>query len=417
MQYEYVLVLGSNLGDRSAFIQAALKELQEIKNMQIARETQEVTTVAHHTKNQNNFKNKAVLIKTDLQPVRLLKHLKNIEKSVGRSENRRYGAREIDIDIVWWSEGSYLDHALEIPHPYNRGREWVRGFIGELLPDEIKYSSMPKQAIQAISDFIKKKKDQEPITILTCYDHTMANLLSRTSLDAVLVGDSLGSVVQGDATTLRVRLEQMIYHTACVRKGVPDKFLISDMPFLSYKISREKAVENAGRLVQEANADAVKVEGAGYFLEFIQAIIEAGIPVMGHLGLEPQMYLHLEGHKLQARSKEKQDKLLEKAKALEQIGCFALVLEMIPSELSKRVSSALKIPTIGIGAGKHTDGQVLVLQDMLGMNPDFQPRICRRYKNLSNEIITAVEKFCNDVHKKEFPSEDESFIETNKNAS
>ena len=416
MKYKYILVLGSNLGDRSAFIQRAIRELKSLENISVDLATKEITTLPCQIKNQNNFKNKGLLLETDLQPVKLLEHLKEIEKSIGRSNSRRYGPREIDIDIVWWSEGSYLDHNLEIPHVYNRARVWVRKFIGELVPGEkdiiskTRYSDMPSEGIQTAADFIKKKQNLEPITILTCYDYTTANLLSKTSLDAVLVGDSLGNIIQGENTTLKVTLEHMIYHTACVRRGMPDTFVISDMPFLTSKISKEKALENAGRLIQKTEANAVKIEGAGQYLEFIQAIIDAGIPVMGHLGLEPQMYLSLEGYKQQARSKEKQDKLLEEAKALEQIGCFALVLEMISSKLSKKVSSELKIPTIGIGAGSGTDGQVLVLQDMLGMNSDFQPKFCRQYKNLSNEIIIAVENFCSDVRKRSFPSENESFL-------
>ena len=416
MKYKYILVLGSNLGDRSAFIQKAIEKLKKVESILVSHMTKEITTQPHRIKNQNNFKNKGLLIKTDLQPTRLLKCLTEIEKSVGRSKGPRYGPREIDIDIVWWSEGSYFNHNLEIPHTYNRAREWVRRFIGELAPGEqdiiskIRYSDMPNKDIQTTADFIRKKKKGEPITVLTCYDYTTANLLSKTSLDAVLVGDSLGSIVQGENTTLKVTLEHMIYHTACVRRGMPDTFLISDMPFLTYKISKERALENAGRIIQEAEANAIKVEGTGHYLEFIQAIIDAGIPVIGHLGLEPQMYLSLEGYKLQSKSKEKEDELLEKAKALEQIGCFALVLEMIPSELSKKVSLALKIPTIGIGAGFHTDGQVLVLQDMLGMNSNFHPKFCRQYKNLSDEIIAAVESFCDDVRKKRFPSKEESFL-------
>ena len=412
--FAYILVLGSNLGVRSLYLDHALQTIREcdifIKSLTKAQETD-----AYLVKMQNSFLNQGVLIETHLPPNKLLVLLQNIESLLGRQKVSRYGPRNIDIDIVWWSEGGYIDEKLCIPHIHNRSRPWVRAFIAELIPQaidsdsSIKYRDMSLMSIQTVDDFLKKKKNKEKITILTCYDYTMANLFSRTSLDAVLVGDSLGNVIQGQSNTLSVSLQDMIYHARCVRSGLPDIFLIVDMPFMSYKISRKQALKNASKLIKHTGCDGIKVEGVAGHLPFIRNIIEAGIPVMGHIGLEPQMFLQEGGYKLQSRKKEEHEKLLEDAKKLEEIGCFSIVLEMVPASLGEKLSLHLKIPVIGIGAGVHTDGQVLVAQDMLGMNPDFNLRFCRKYLDLAEQIPRVVEKFCLDVREIKFPSDKESF--------
>ncbi|MDH5718324.1 MAG: 3-methyl-2-oxobutanoate hydroxymethyltransferase [Spirochaetia bacterium] len=265
------------------------------------------------------------------------------------------------------------------------------------------------KTITKIQDFTAKKQKGEKITVLTCYDYSMAKLLSKTSIDTVLVGDSLAGVFQGHKNTLPVTLDEMIYHAKTVRRGLPDAFITVDMPFLSFQISPEKTVKNAGRIMKEAQCDAVKLEGAGYLIETIKKLTDASIPVMGHLGLTPQSVLKTGGYKLQAKEKKEQENLIKDALAIEKAGCFAMVLEMIPADLAKEVSKKLKIPTIGIGAGAGADGQVLVINDLLGIDADFSPKFVRRYANLSEQIITSVENFCLDVRKKEFPGKKESF--------
>ncbi len=411
---EYVLVLGSNLGVRYLHLEKALESIWK-HGLYIKSLTKVQETNAYHVKMQNSFLNQGILIETHLSPSKLMELLQSIEKSLGRRKVFRYGPRNIDIDVVWWSEGGYIDEQLQIPHIHNRSRPWVRAFIAELIPQaidsdsEIKYKDMPPVSIQTANGFCKKKNKKEKITILTCYDYTMANLFSRTSLDAVLVGDSLGNVVQGKNNTLSVSLQDMIYHARCVRNGLPDIFLIVDMPFMSYKISRKQALKNASRLIKKTGCDAIKIEGAAGHLPFIQNIIEVGIPVMGHIGLEPQMFLREGGYKLKSRKEEEHEKLLEDAKKLEEIGCFSIVLEMVPASLGKKLSLSLKIPVIGVGAGVHTDGQILVIQDLLGMNPDFNPRFCRTYLNLAEQIPHVIEEYCLDVREAKFPSDKESF--------
>ena len=414
LEYEYILILGSNLGDRNLHLKRAIHEIRKC-DLHIKSLTKTSETPPYLIKTQDLFFNRGILIETNLSPLDVLQAIKKIEIKLGRLKIYRYGPRNIDIDIVWWSEGAYLSDRLCIPHIHNRSRPWVRDCIAELIPlaidsaSGIKYTDLALIDLRTISDFRRKKDKQEKITILTCYDYTMANLLSRTSLDAVLVGDSLSGVIQGKGNTINVSLRDMIYHARCVRKGLPDIFMVVDMPFMSYKISREQTLKNASKIIKETGCDALKVEGASQHLPFIESIIDAGIPVMGHLGLEPQMFLREGSHKLQLQREEEHVKLIEDAKKLENIGCFSIVLEMVPESLGKKLSSSLKIPIIGIGAGAHTDGQVLVIQDLLGMNPDFNPRFCRKYLHLAEEISQAIEEFCLDVRQSSFPSTEESF--------
>ncbi|MCS6971617.1 MAG: 3-methyl-2-oxobutanoate hydroxymethyltransferase [Turneriella sp.] len=258
-----------------------------------------------------------------------------------------------------------------------------------------------------IQDFAKKKSLGEKIAVVTCYDYAFARLLARTSIDAILVGDSLGNVMQGHANTLPVTVEEMVYHARIVRRGAPQAFLIVDLPFLSYQTSVRDAVANAGRIIKETGADAVKLEGL--FLPQIRALIKSGIPVMGHLGFTPQSLLAFGGYRVQGKTPSSAENILRAAAALEKAGVFAIVLEMVPTELAGRVTASLSIPTIGIGAGDLTDGQVLVLNDLLGLDPDFSPRFVRRYANLSASVISAVEQYAADVRERKFPNEQERF--------
>ncbi len=261
-----------------------------------------------------------------------------------------------------------------------------------------------------IKTLAKKKYSQEKITMLTAYDYQMAKLIDQVGIDVILVGDSLGMVVLGHENTLKVCLDDMIHHTKAVNRGCENALVVTDLPFMSYKTGDlSKTVESAGRIVKEAGAEAVKVEGGSELVAEIEAIINTGVPVMGHLGLTPQSVNKFGGFRVQAKEEKEAKKLIEDAKALEDAGVFAIVLECVPAELAKEVSGILQIPTIGIGAGQGCDGQVLVNQDLLGISSDFTPKFVRKYENLAEKITTAVKKFKSDVEAGTFPNDDESF--------
>ena len=255
----------------------------------------------------------------------------------------------------------------------------------------------------------KKKRSGEKITMLTCYDATFARLLDEAGTDILLIGDSLGMVIQGHSTTLPVTLEDIIYHTRAVSRVARSAQIVGDMPFMSYQASVEDGVRAAGRLVKEGGAEAVKIEGGAKHVALISALVSAGIPVMAHIGLTPQSFHQLGGFKVQGREKDGAANLLADAKAVEAAGAYSLVLEGIPHEIGKTISDAIEIPTIGIGAGPDCDGQVLVIYDLLGMNEDFHPKFVRRYENLAMRIRTAVDAYISDVKISAFPSMDESF--------
>ena len=255
----------------------------------------------------------------------------------------------------------------------------------------------------------KMKRDGRKITMLTAYDATFARLLDRAGVDVILVGDSLGMVMQGRPTTLKVSVDHMAYHGACVSRVVQRAHVVVDMPFMSYHLSAEDAVRNADRLVQEGGAQAVKLEGGAARAEAIARIVDAQIPVMGHIGLTPQSYHVQGGFKVQGRSEAAAERLMGDAMAVQEAGAYSMVLEGIPKELASRISAELSIPTIGIGAGNGCDGQVLVIQDLLGMDPDFQPRFVKRYADLGNVVLEAVGSYLDEVRSGEFPSDDHSF--------
>lgn len=254
------------------------------------------------------------------------------------------------------------------------------------------------------------KQQREKITMLTAYDATFAMLLDESQIEVLLVGDSLGMVVQGHSTTLPVTLDEMIYHCRAVARGTRRAHIVGDMPFMSYQSSIEDAIDNAGRLIKEGGAHSVKLEGGAQHAELVEKLVAAGIPVMGHIGLTPQSVHQMGGFKIQGREDGASEKLLADALQLEAAGAFSLVLEGIPSSIAKTISEALRIPTIGIGAGPDCDGQVLVIYDLLGMNDGFKPRFVRTYEQLSTRIRTAVDSYSADVKSGAFPSEQESFF-------
>jgi 3-methyl-2-oxobutanoate hydroxymethyltransferase len=257
-----------------------------------------------------------------------------------------------------------------------------------------------------VLDFRRKKQHHEPITMLTAYDYPTALAMDHAGLDAILVGDTLGMVVLGYSSTLPVTMEDMLHHCKAVNRGAQSALLIGDMPFMSYQVSPKEALRNAGRFLQEAGMDAVKLEGGRERLEAVRLIVEAGIPVMGHLGLTPQSANQLGGFRPQGRTAAAAQRLLEDARLLEQAGCFSLVLETIPARLAALVSRQLSIPTIGIGAGAGCDGQVLVTHDMLGLFERFTPKFVRQYANFNAEMLGAFTAYKNDVESRQFPTEE-----------
>ena len=263
-----------------------------------------------------------------------------------------------------------------------------------------------KNTIVTLQD---QKRRGEKITMITAYDYSMAKLLHQTRLNCLLVGDSLGMVMLGYEDTVSVTMEDMIHHGAAVAKGTRDALVVVDMPFLSYHISVEEAVRNAGRLMREAHAQAVKLEGGSSVLNQVRAIVNSGIPVMGHLGFTPQSVHAFGGFKVQGNTVEQAEQILADANALEEAGAFALVLECVPRGLAKRITDEIAIPTIGIGAGVDTDGQVLVYQDALGMFEGFQPKFVKRFGDIGTQIKNGIMDYCDAVKANEFPTIEHSF--------
>lgn len=262
---------------------------------------------------------------------------------------------------------------------------------------------------KSVNTFYKKKETKEKITMLTCYDYSTARFLAKTDLDSILIGDSLGMVFQGKEDTLSVTIDELIYHTKAVRRGAPDIFIIADMPFLSYHVSPASAVENAGRFIKEAGANAVKVEGGLEMVKTIEAMIAAKIPVIGHLGLTPQSINMLGGFKVQGKSEEQAKQLISDAKALEEAGAFAIVLECIPEKLAKIITDSINIPTIGIGSGAVCDGQVLVINDILGMYPEMCPKFVKIFANVGGEIEKGINGYIEEVKSGTFPGKEHSY--------
>ena len=257
---------------------------------------------------------------------------------------------------------------------------------------------------------LKKMKEQgEKISMITSYDYSMAQIVDGAGIDIILVGDSAANVMAGHKTTLPITLDQMIYHASSVVRGVERAFVVCDMPFGTYQGDPITALHSAVRIMKESGSDGVKLEGGEEIIDSVKKIITAGIPVMGHLGLTPQSVHQLGGYGLQAKEEAAAEKLIADAKMLEEAGCFAVVLEKIPAALAKRVSEALTIPTIGIGAGAGTDGQVLVIHDMLGINKGFSPKFLRRYADLHTIMTEAVSNYIEDVKSCDFPNENEQY--------
>ncbi len=252
-------------------------------------------------------------------------------------------------------------------------------------------------------------KSKEKISMITAYDYTSARIADEAGVDIILVGDSLGMVMQGKNSTIPVTIDDMIYHTKMVKQGVKNALIVVDMPFMSYQADYVEAVKNAGRIVKETGCDAVKLEGGREFAVTINAIISAGIPVMGHLGLTPQSINIFGSYKARGKDKQEAKKILEDAKYITEAGVFSIVLESVSKNLAKDITKAVSVPTIGIGAGVNTDGQVLVFHDMLGLFDDFKPKFVKRYAHLKKEAIEAVKLYTKEVKEGAFPTDEHSY--------
>lgn len=262
---------------------------------------------------------------------------------------------------------------------------------------------------KTIKTLFLMKQNGQPISMLTAYDYTFASILDAAAIDIILVGDSLSNVFQGNETTLPVTLEEMIYHGKAVVKAVKQAFVVIDLPFGTYQVNDSEALKNAIQLLKTTNAQAVKLEGGQEITETISKMVSSGIPVMGHLGLTPQSIHQLGSFELQATSQSAKDKIKADAIALEGAGCFAIVLEKIPADLAAEIATSVSIPIIGIGAGNGCDGQVLVINDLLGLDESFKPKFVRNYLNLNTSILEAVQLYINDVKTKNFPNTNESY--------
>ena len=267
----------------------------------------------------------------------------------------------------------------------------------------------PEQEKTTVLTLGRKKARGEKIAAVTAYDYPTARLASDAGIDLILVGDSLGMVLQGHANTLKVTMDEMIYHTSLVARAAPRSLVVSDMPYVSYHVSVEKSVENACRCVKEGGAEAVKLEGGRKRFKVIEALLDAEIPVLAHLGLTPQSVHALGGFKVQGKLQEKAREIYRDAMDLQKLGVFAIVLESIPQELARKISSSLSIPTIGIGAGRYCDGQVLVFPDLVGFTDLYLPKFVRKYADTRSLWLAALQRYIGDVQSGDFPNEEESF--------
>lgn len=267
----------------------------------------------------------------------------------------------------------------------------------------------PKRLSMKIHDFKRMKEKKSKISMLTCYDYPSARILAESNVDCVLVGDSVAMAVHGFDTTIMATMDMMLLHTQAVARGIGSKFLITDLPFLEHRVSNAQTIHNIQRLLQ-AGAQAIKIEGGDqHTCETIQYLVDCGVPIVGHIGLTPQSVHQLGGYKVQGKNDKDATALLEQAQALEKAGCFAVVIECVPQQLAKKITDSLSIPTIGIGAGVHTDGQVLVWHDALGLQDEFKPKFLKNYASGKEILLEAINKYATQVQQAEFPTIEHSF--------
>ena len=263
------------------------------------------------------------------------------------------------------------------------------------------------------TDFIKYKQKGNKITVITCYDYTFARIIAETDAHCILIGDSASMTMHGHTDTTYADVDMIAFHTKAVSRGTSDQLIIADLPFMSYRGSLDRLIDSATKLIQ-SGAHAVKLEGVEGNIDYIKHLVASGVPVMGHIGLTPQFVNVFGGYKVQGKTENQAKALFEQAHALQDAGCFSIVLECVPANVAKEISTSLSIPTIGIGAGMDTDGQVLVLQDLLGMNTDFKPKFVKQFINGHQLIKSAIQEYCDEVDNGSFPSESHSFADTQK---
>jgi 3-methyl-2-oxobutanoate hydroxymethyltransferase len=261
------------------------------------------------------------------------------------------------------------------------------------------------------TDFIKYKKQGKKITLITCYDYTFARIVAETDIHCILIGDSASMTMHGHADTTSADVDMIALHTKAVSRSNSEQLIIADLPFMSYRGSLDRLIDSVTKLIQ-SGAHAVKLEGVDGNIDYIKHLVASGVPVMGHIGLTPQFVNVFGGYKVQGKTEDQAKVLLEQARALQEAGCFSIVLECVPSTVAKEISTSLSIPTIGIGAGVNTDGQILVLQDLLGMNTDFKPKFVKQFMDGHQLIKSAIQEYCDDVNGERFPSQAHSFAST-----
>ena len=397
------VALGSNLGDRAAQLDAARAALASLPGTRLAAASRVEETPPLGGMAQPPYLNQMVLLETRLGPRELLEACQAIERAAGRTRTEHWGARTLDLDIVRYGGRRVAEPGLIIPHPELPNRDfWLR----ELA--ELESMSADARPL-TVPDLLAMKAAGRPIVMLTCYDAAFARLLEQADVDVLLVGDSLNQVLAGRDSTLSATLDQMIYHAASVRRGSGRTLVFVDLPFLTYQVSVAEAIRNAGRVLQESGAHGVKLEGGRPMAETVRALVDRGIPVLGHLGLTPQSVHALGGYRVQGRDASAAERLLADARALEEAGACGIVLELLPAALAQRISESLTIPTVGIGAGPGGDGQVLVLHDMLGLNEQFNPKFLKRYAELSDVVRAAVRSYADDVRGSRYPGAEHSF--------
>jgi len=397
------VALGSNLGDRAAHLANGRSALAALPGTRLAAASRVEETAPLGGMDQPPYLNQMVLLETRLGPRELLEACQAIEQAEGRHRTERWGARTLDLDIVRYGRRRVTEPGLIIPHPELPNRDfWLR----ELAELDL-MSADPRPL--TVPDLLAMKASGRRIVVLTCYDAAFARLLEQAEVDILLVGDSVNQVLAGRDSTLSATLDQMIYHAASVRRGSDRALVFVDLPFLTYQVSVPEAIRNAGRVLQESGAHGVKLEGGRPMAETVRALVDRGIPVLGHLGLTPQSVHALGGYRVQGRDEATAERLVADALALEQAGACGVVLELLPSALARRISEALTIPTIGIGAGPGCDGQVLVLHDMLGLNEGFNPRFLKRYAELGEAVRAAVRDYASEVRQGSYPGPQHSF--------
>lgn len=452
MATDVYVALGGDLGDRLATFAEALRRIGRVPDTRLLAVSPVYETEAWPDPSEPPYANAVALVRTTLSAPELLAALQRIETGLGRVRETRWGARTIDLDILLFGDEAWDLPELTVPHPRLLEREFAVRPLLDLAPDvrlpdgtrvrdaarptvgrvtSVLYSkahlsedrldprragtagkehemsasvSEPERKPVTVATLRDMKAAGEPIVMITAYDAPGARLVDAAGADVILVGDSLGMVVLGHGSTLPVTMDDMLRHTAAVVRGADRPLVVGDMPFMSYQLSADDAVRNAGRFLAEAGAGAVKLEGGAPVAPVVARMVDAGIPVMGHLGLTPQSVNAFGGYRVQARDAAAAERLVADALSLEAAGAFAVVLELVPAEVAALVTEELSIPTIGIGAGAGCDGQVQVFHDLLGLG-DFVPRHAKRYAHLGDAVVKAVAAYAADVRQGAFPGD------------